>query len=209
MVAAGGKDKEQVQGHKRETEDSHDVRSRRGVLQAAPEVSANPNDMYRVGAGGQYAIDYGAYYDNAMQMQQQEPPGYQVSQSAAAGGGGQGAQRVLELALEEERRRKKKRGGGYESGSSSKMPKVVEVNQSSLVGGIAERSASNPIRDALGDDYEQRLRNQAGNLPGQMARRKHQIGSLLYDSKMAELELLESRAKSVKTKRETQAKYGW
>ena len=109
----------------------------------------------------------------------------------------------------ERNERKKKRGGGYESGSSSKMPKVVEVNQSSLVGGIAERSASNPIRDALGDDYEQRLRNQAGNLPGQMARRKHQIGSLLYDSKMAELELLESRAKSVKTKRETQAKYGW
>ena len=42
-----------------------------------------------------------------------------------------------------------------------------------------------------------------------MAKRKHQIGTLYFNAKMQELEQLEARTQQMKTKKETQAKYGW
>lgn len=37
----------------------------------------------------------------------------------------------------------------------------------------------------------------------------HQIGTLFHNAKMRELELLENRAAGMKSKAETQGKYGW
>jgi len=176
------------------------------TVDAAPQVPTNPNDMYRVGAGGQYAFDYGAYYagQGAAGVDQAQQP----STSGTAAGPRDGAQAVLELALEEERRRKAKRGGRH---ASAAAPKVTEVNQMDLMGGYADlQPEANPIRDALGEGYEEKLRREAsGHQPNRVARQKHQIGSLYHQSKVLELELLTNRAKSLKTKRETQAKYGW
>ena len=40
-------------------------------------------------------------------------------------------------------------------------------------------------------------------------RRKHQISQLFYDAKLREIELGENRARGMKTRAETQSKYGW
>jgi len=174
-------------------------------VEAAPSVPTNPNDMYRVdGNTCAYAPD------PVLQQQQQQ---HALSQEERVHGrGGSGGQDLLAYALSEDRDRERKRGMHRKS-SHCNPPKVMEVSQSSLratASASASASASaNPVRDALGDDYENQLRKQAGNLPSTMSRRKHQIGSLYYDSKMREIELLENRAKSMKTKSETHAKYGW
>lgn len=47
------------------------------------------------------------------------------------------------------------------------------------------------------------------NTPPQVARRKHQIGTLLANAKLKELEILEGKASGMKSKAETQGKYGW
>ena len=218
-------------------------------IEAAPETPSNPNDMYRVGAGGQYAFDYSAY-GVGFGGQQSAPP--------RPSPGPSGAEAVLELALEEERKRKHKRG--YRGADVM----IDTVNAADLRGdGASVAMESNHIRDALGEGYEEKLRRQAtSHQPSQMARRKHQIGSLLHQSKVGdlvalflfspfngamaatkpllpwslyqllshhsdihllthslslsvcflqvhELDMLTNRTKSMKTKRETQAKYGW
>ncbi len=47
-----------------------------------------------------------------------------------------------------------------------------------------KKEAANAARTAFGPDYEARLRKEAGALPDKLARRKHQISSLFYQSKM-------------------------
>jgi len=183
-------------------------------VEAAPEVPSNPNDMYRVGAAGQQQqydaqYDYNAYYGQYgyYGAQEAQHQGSQPPSTSAAGC--DGAQRVLELALEEERNRSQKRGrkGGRGLGLE---PQVVEVNQASLRGSRVTEVSSNPIRDAMGEGYEEKLRREAtGKGVSQVARSKHQIGSLYQASKKQELEILANRAKSMKSKRETQGKYGW
>ena len=42
-----------------------------------------------------------------------------------------------------------------------------------------------------------------------MAKRKHQIGTLFHAAKLKELEILEGKAAGMKSKAETQGKYGW
>ena len=114
------------------------------------------------------------------------------------------SQQILEYALDEERERGLKKGKNKRA-----LPQVLEINQTSLKGDFRESAVANPVRDALGEDYEAKLRKQAGQMPSTMSRRRHQIGQLYYDAKMREIDLLENRAKSMKTKHETQAKYGW
>lgn len=48
-----------------------------------------------------------------------------------------------------------------------------------------------------------------GHEGSRMAKRKHQIGTLLFNAKMKELEILEGKATAMRHKSETQAKYGW
>ncbi|CAL5222966.1 g5407 [Coccomyxa viridis] len=87
---------------------------------------------------------------------------------------------------------------------------LKEVKQEDLTRmDIRKREAMNATRTAFGADYEANLRMEAGPNPEKLARRKHQISSLYHQAKMKELELLESKSQGIKTKAETQAKYGW
>jgi proline-rich protein PRCC len=45
--------------------------------------------------------------------------------------------------------------------------------------------------------------------PSKTQKRKHQINSLAYSAAERELELMEKKGQSNKTKSQTQAKYGW
>ncbi|OMP08514.1 hypothetical protein COLO4_06397 [Corchorus olitorius] len=45
--------------------------------------------------------------------------------------------------------------------------------------------------------------------PSKLHKRKHQIGSLLFDMKQKQMELQERRSRGLLTKSQTQAKYGW
>ena len=45
--------------------------------------------------------------------------------------------------------------------------------------------------------------------PSRLQRQKHQLNQLAFDAKARDFELLEKRGASLKTKRETYAKYGW
>ena len=47
------------------------------------------------------------------------------------------------------------------------------------------REAAQGARAALGTDYEQQLRKAAGPMPGKLSKRKHQIGSLFHQAKLA------------------------
>lgn len=73
------------------------------------------------------------------------------------------------------------------------------------------RAEADGIRSALGADYESRLRADAAKMGSvsKMARRRHQLSSLYVQAKEQELEQLEKRATGMKTKAETQRKYGW
>lgn len=51
-------------------------------------------------------------------------------------------------------------------------------------GSRAARDAQQGMRSALGPDYEQRLRREAGPKPDRKARGKHQISSLFHAAKM-------------------------
>ena len=47
-----------------------------------------------------------------------------------------------------------------------------------------QREAKNATRTAFGNDYEQRIRDEAGDEPEKKAKRKHQIHSLYHQAKM-------------------------
>ena len=47
------------------------------------------------------------------------------------------------------------------------------------------REAAQGMRSALGSDYEQRLRKEAGPAPSRRAKGKHQISSLFHSAKLA------------------------
>jgi proline-rich protein PRCC len=85
-------------------------------------------------------------------------------------------------------------------------PNVIEVKQADLTGGRKLRE--DQIRTtgiAFGPAYQPSSKDKGSKIH----RRKHQIGTLLQDSKAKEMDLLERRARGNLTKAETQAKYGW
>ena len=128
--------------------------------------------------------------------------------AAALAGGTEGPDAVLFRALEAERAaaaRRNPRGG-----PALHAPAVLEVSAAQLTAGRDKLVATKSLTGlAFGPEYEAKLRAEAGMKPSDTARRKHQIGALLHDAKMREIEMLEGRLTSMKSKRETQAKYGW
>lgn len=73
----------------------------------------------------------------------------------------------------------------------------------------AKRAEAQGLNTAMGPGYAATLRKEAGEAPDRMAKRKHQISTLYHQSKLKEMELLERKGQGVKSKSETQAKYGW
>ena len=70
---------------------------------------------------------------------------------------------------------------------------------------------SSALRSALGPEYETMLRAEAskiGHVP-KMAKKKHQLSALFLHAKDQEIDQLEKRATGMKSKAETQRKYGW
>ena len=168
-------------------------------VDAVPEVVLrNENDLYRVGAGGAY-----------------DPAGLGAAEvanpiSGSGGGalsGGGRAERSLEAVVmeavrgEHERRHRGKR-------SREEPPGFVEVRQADLMEG-ARVDPGSAAASALGKEYVQNLRNNIGDKDSGMARRRHQIGTLYHNAKVAEVDTLEGRGIKTKSKRQTAAKYGW
>ncbi|KAG1670170.1 hypothetical protein FOA52_000882 [Chlamydomonas sp. UWO 241] len=166
----------------------------------------HPADAYTVDAGPSLApADYASYYPATAH----NSGGPSKSWDGSGGSGGSGAQQ--------------KAGGG---GGGGKKPLAAdefelpvelagvqfkEVSQASLryvaPGQAAEQGG---LASALGSDYANQLRAQAATCKGTgKANQKHQIGTLLHNAKMAEIDMLEGKSRGMKTKRETQAKYGW
>jgi hypothetical protein len=70
---------------------------------------------------------------------------------------------------------------------------------------------SSALRSALGPEYESMLRAEAskiGHVP-KMAKKKHQLSALFLHAKDQEIDQFEKRATGMKSKAETQRKYGW
>lgn len=95
------------------------------------------------------------------------------------------------------------------------LPEGVSIKE--ISGAALRRRGAESIADttgmraALGDEYERKLRSEAarvGNV-SKVAKRKNQLSSLFVNAKTQEIEQMEKHASGVKTKTETQKKYGW
>ncbi|DBB10990.1 hypothetical protein WJX82_011459 [Trebouxia sp. C0006] len=173
------------------------------------------NEAYRIAesmeAGAAADQNLGPYghdtasdaYNSTSTMQQQAPPPQYAARPEP-----QQQQDLLEQALAEEMAKAQRRSG-QDVGKASQV-QFKQVNQEDLkYVHPAAREAAGGARTALGSDYELQLRSEAGPAPAKLAKRKHQISSLYHHAKIRELELLEQRGQGIKTKAETQAKYGW
>eukprot|EP00246_Nothoceros_aenigmaticus_P004880 TRINITY_DN165_c0_g1_i1.p1 TRINITY_DN165_c0_g1~~TRINITY_DN165_c0_g1_i1.p1 ORF type:complete len:207 (+),score=23.70 TRINITY_DN165_c0_g1_i1:29-622(+) len=135
---------------------------------------------------GSYAADQSWQYEtNYMD------PGYEEGPSAAF------PDDPLTRVLQSERKR----------GRPEVIPNIIEVKQSDLTRGKLRQDKLRPTGIAFGPAYQPVASNK--DKPSKMHRRKHQIGSLYFDMKQREMELLERRSRGQMTKAETQAKYGW
>lgn len=108
---------------------------------------------------------------------------------------------------------------------SSEQPRISERENDMLQPGIQFKEVSGAslrydssvgrdsgaLRSALGPEYESMLRAEAskiGHVP-KMAKKKHQLSALFLHAKDQEIDQLEKRATGMKSKAETQRKYGW
>lgn len=98
--------------------------------------------------------------------------------------------------------KKERRKGGKDV-----APNFIEVKQSDLTATKLREDQLRTTGIAFGPAYKPISSNK--DKPSKLHRRKHQIGSLYYDMKQKEMELLERRSRGTMTKSETQAKYGW
>jgi len=173
----------------------------RRVDAAPPAPAMHPSMMFMVQPGSNSTLAESVGW--AVEADEEQ----QLS-AAAAAGGAEGPDAMLFRALEAERAaaaRRNPRGG-----PALQPPAVLEVSATQLTAGRDKLVATKTLTGmAFGPEYEAKLRAEAGMKPSDTARRKHQIGSLLHDAKMREIEMLEGRLTAMKTKRETQARYGW
>ena len=151
-----------------------------------------------------FPVDHNAatpYQGTLETLQEQNVAGPSSSGSGAAGDG----IAVLQAELERERERQRKLGRNPKN-----TPQIVSITQEKLkyVAPTAN-AAANAAQNAFGPQYQAQLRKEAGAKGSKTARRKHQIGTLYHDMKITELEMLEKRTGSQKSKAETAAKYGW
>lgn len=118
---------------------------------------------------------------------------------------------LLQKALQEEMYRSNRTGRGADPFKKVVVPQMLEVKQSALTssGRPMETMGQAGLQAAFGPQYAAKLKKEAGVKPEAGLRRKHQIGSLYYDAKVRELELYENKSKGMKSKSQTQGKYGW
>lgn len=95
---------------------------------------------------------------------------------------------------------------GKKRGRHEIPSEVIEVKQEELIKNRPREDQVKLTGIAFGPSYQP---VSAKGKPTKLHKRKHQIGSLLFDMKQNEMKLAERRAKGMLTKAETQAKYGW
>lgn len=84
-------------------------------------------------------------------------------------------------------------------------PNIVEINQAELTRRpIVGHNPAEPPSTA-----QEMSAMRGASRPEQTTKRRHQITSLYYEAKQRELSIKENRAQGMKTRKETQAKYGW
>ncbi|EFN56920.1 hypothetical protein CHLNCDRAFT_143436 [Chlorella variabilis] len=225
--AAGGAGAGAKAGRKYDSDDDEIVpgtEDRSGMVDLAPGdapgAAADGNEAFRVDAGGGGGgTAAAAQYDAAQQQQYaswqayyQQHGGHEYNQhqqaavAAAAATAVDPAEAMLQAALAAEREKAARRG----QPAAAAGIEIREVRGDQLKAmDPGQRAGVDAIRNALGADYEAKLRKEAGSDPSKLAKRRHQIGSLYHYAKQKELEQLEVRAAGSKTKAETQKKYGW
>ncbi|EFJ53237.1 hypothetical protein VOLCADRAFT_86322 [Volvox carteri f. nagariensis] len=177
-----------------------------------PGAANHPGPAYYGAAGFAASPAYYAYTPHDYGPSASGPPlsggtaSGRVSTAAMPPPPPAGPEDLIAEALRAEQERASKRGGGGAGGM-----KLVEINAKDLTRmDPAAKEAANSARDALGPEYALSLRRSAAPFEGsKMARRKHQIGTLLFNARMQELEHMEKRTQGQKSKAETAAKYGW
>lgn len=201
---------------------------------SVPDPAVASNELYRVDVQNRSAAPDNLLYgssqppDDALYGPARPPPNYSFRHQAAAAhcpevqgllhagphsysvaGSDAHSDALLAEALQREKEKAAK-ANKLRTALNTDI-KFVEVNQSDLTYmDPAAKEAADSVRTALGSEYALDLRTKAAAFTGsKVARRKHQIGTLYASMTVKELEVLETRAQSMKTKRETQAKYGW
>ena len=185
---------------------------RPAVVDAAPAPvgEMHPSEAYRVAAVGGQQYTYFQAAAGGRQQQQYQQQQYHHQQPADP------AEALLAQALEAEAARAARRGQAPPFAAGAAGPgaaggitfKEIRADDVKYMDPSA-RAEVDAVRNALGADYEAKLRAQAGAAPTRLARSRHQIGSLFHQAKLAELQDMEVRAQSSKTKAESKRKYGW
>eukprot|EP00240_Pyramimonas_obovata_P003711 CAMPEP_0118929754 /NCGR_PEP_ID=MMETSP1169-20130426/6663_1 /TAXON_ID=36882 /ORGANISM="Pyramimonas obovata, Strain CCMP722" /LENGTH=350 /DNA_ID=CAMNT_0006872003 /DNA_START=172 /DNA_END=1224 /DNA_ORIENTATION=- len=199
---------------------SHGDPEGRGYGQAAPhQLNAGYSTqqetqtyMYAHQVAGPAAYGYDALYAQAPGPAA-PPPDRAVPPSFFDNGasGATSEEDLLQRALQEEMLRNNRTGRGADPFKKMAVPQMVEVKQSTLTTSARpmETMAEVGVATAFGPQYAAKLKKEAGAKPDQLLRRKHQIGSLYYDAKVRELEMFENKSKGMKSRSQTQGKYGW
>ncbi|KAF5843841.1 hypothetical protein DUNSADRAFT_5078 [Dunaliella salina] len=177
-----------------------DYRQYGAAQQHGPAPEQYEAGAYYVGAQPEYA-------DYADPAATSGDPSTSLPAQLATQGQEDPGQALFAQALMEEQERASKKGKGMDlSGIQFK-----EVNQKDLTYvPAAAREAATNVRSALGPEYAAKLRSDAKPFEGdRLSKRKHQIGTLFYNAKMKELEIMEGKAHGMAQKGATAAKYGW
>lgn len=179
-----------------------------GVNAAPPLPAVAPNELYRVDRPPPAA----AYAYAAADPYPAAPSHPGMSSSYAAAPPADPAQVFLNAALEAERAKAGLQGGGVDALEAAAGIQFKEVNADRIrYMDPASRAEVNALREALGNDYEQKLRAEAGKVGSvsKLAKSRHQLASLFVQAKHQELEQIEKRVTGMKSKAETAKKYGW
>eukprot|EP00854_Cymbomonas_tetramitiformis_P001212 gene1212-1789_t len=106
---------------------------------------------------------------------------------------------LFEKAMQMEVERRNRKGSKGDPFAKKIVPTFKEINQASLTHLHKPAETMLETGKAFGPQYQQELIKQAGPKPDKLAKRKHQIGSLYYEAKAKELEMMA----------QTHGKYGW
>ncbi|EFJ33033.1 hypothetical protein SELMODRAFT_270529 [Selaginella moellendorffii] len=89
--------------------------------------------------------------------------------------------------------------------------KFVQIKQDDLTANRPREDQLRMTGIAFGSTFSSVLdkKDDEENKPSKLHKKKHQIGSLYYDMKQKEFELMERRARGFLSKAQTHAKYGW
>lgn len=86
-----------------------------------------------------------------------------------------------------------------------------EINAKDLRYVEPSKAAAAPsLKSILGQEFANKLRAEAESFGGTgLAKQKHQIGTLFATARSNELDILDGKAQAMKSKSQTQSKYGW